>query len=1290
MRADVLSNRTIRILLLAAALPLGRVAALDDVTAFVRDIRRPAGGGGFQRADSNQDGRVDIADAVSMLDIQFGGKPSLCDDALDVNDDGQGNIADPIYLLSYLFAGGPAPLAPFGACGPDPTGQDPLGCAAFRGCPAGGEGYFVKLSNTSKLVDVLAPLIAVVESVSPPGARILNSDGLFKGKPYFEYTSLLAGGALPAGGETPEKSWGFLNPGGALTFQVRIYGSPPAGGWLPGSDPIGEDPPAPGRKAGRMDGDGAEYEIRVPGIFFRRIRAQDRLFHELHAANCGLFNSPGRPGIPIFTQFLGVPRGAKAVAKLSENAGVLYKGIVVYPTQHTPADNRESPPPPFVLDEKLYQEDRLYPESLVTMSEVEIRGLRVAVVQVALARTDPRRGELHLYPEIDVRVSFEDGQGKAPADFIDPADRTLESESLAGVLALNHEVFRVSRGAIAQARVEREHQDLYIVAPREFEEAAERLAEWKRDLGFATTVGYTDTIGMTAADIQGAIRTRYLLHRISYVLLLGDAEFIPPNYHTHHPTDHSYRRIGTDLYYATMGGAGDFMPDVAIGRIPASTLAEADLVVDKIIAYEGSPPRENSFYARALLAAYFQDDDPRDGTEDRWFARTSEEIHEFFDDIGKGPERIYRTPGDVDPRWWNNGTALPAHLRKPGFPWDGDAADISAGIHDGAFLVVHRDHASWEGWGDPPYAIWNVNNLTNGALTPVVLSINCQSGWFDRETDEEGAWTAGESFAETFLLRAGGGAAAVVAATRNSRSGTNDHFTKGMIDCIWPDMLPDFPGRSDEEAEALAGSREMGWVLAYGKYRVLAQYPTELDGYGLPTDNPDGITRAQCHAEIFHLVGDPTMRIRIRSPFLMSATLRSTDPYVTDIRMPFPPEFDGATLGIIHGGRVVGKGLVTDLVGKIYMPSDQPLRPDSDTYVVATKDNAIPFKAKLSFTPSCALYCLEVPLEPAGKDGIADFGAPPDGRLIPLSSTALNGTGRQSCCASEIAATSAFLFATHNQSGKIEMMSFGPDGALSFFPGSPFAGKGVRPTYLAVNEAGDRLLATTGDDLVDVFAITKSGLIPVAGSPVAIRGTARDIETFTYKLNTFVYVCSTASPKAIFIYRLLATGLESLGTFDLEKLGARRPGYDAIAIARGFLFVRDLDGGIFAFDIDEATGALALVKGSPFPAGLFCTAMGISRDGENLYAAAAFSGRLPEIACFRIEADGGLTRIGSASSPLSVADLVTDCSDTILYAASQAENSIARYAIQSDGTLKPLGTTPAGNTDAAPAALWAR
>lgn len=130
----------------------GSFMALDPHTCEVFDIDltelevthdpvfTSAGGGGAPPTggqipgDCNQDGTMDISDAVCLLGHLFLGAPVRvpCGDGslehpanlalLEMNGDGSVDLSDPIYILSFLFIGGPPPL----------PGTE---CLAIPGCP---------------------------------------------------------------------------------------------------------------------------------------------------------------------------------------------------------------------------------------------------------------------------------------------------------------------------------------------------------------------------------------------------------------------------------------------------------------------------------------------------------------------------------------------------------------------------------------------------------------------------------------------------------------------------------------------------------------------------------------------------------------------------------------------------------------------------------------------------------------------------------------------------------------------------------------------------------------------------------------------------------------------------------------------------------------------------------------------------------------------------------------------------------------------------------------------------
>jgi hypothetical protein len=70
---------------------------------------------------------------VSLLGYLFSGGSLTCRDAGDANDDGLLDIADAISLLGYFFSGGAEPPPPHPGCGFDPGAE--LGCSFHSSCP---------------------------------------------------------------------------------------------------------------------------------------------------------------------------------------------------------------------------------------------------------------------------------------------------------------------------------------------------------------------------------------------------------------------------------------------------------------------------------------------------------------------------------------------------------------------------------------------------------------------------------------------------------------------------------------------------------------------------------------------------------------------------------------------------------------------------------------------------------------------------------------------------------------------------------------------------------------------------------------------------------------------------------------------------------------------------------------------------------------------------------------------------------------------------------------------------
>lgn len=81
----------------------------------------------FTRGDANLDSRLDISDPVRILNARFLALDDAelrCSDAADSNDDGGVDVSDAVYLFNFLFRGGPQPAAPYPEAGLDETPDD--------------------------------------------------------------------------------------------------------------------------------------------------------------------------------------------------------------------------------------------------------------------------------------------------------------------------------------------------------------------------------------------------------------------------------------------------------------------------------------------------------------------------------------------------------------------------------------------------------------------------------------------------------------------------------------------------------------------------------------------------------------------------------------------------------------------------------------------------------------------------------------------------------------------------------------------------------------------------------------------------------------------------------------------------------------------------------------------------------------------------------------------------------------------------------------------------------------
>lgn len=169
----------------------------------------------------------------------------------------------------------------------------------------------------------------------------------------------------------------------------------------------------------------------------------------------------------------------------------------------------------------------------------------------------------------------------------------------------------------------------------------------------------------------------------------------------------------------------DPMPDIPIGRIPASTPSQVNNYIDKIIQYEELVQSQNDWQRRILAIA--------DGQE----ARFKNDAQRFLD--------LFDSNFDVKIASMDTETEI-------------NSSDIVELINQGYWVTAYYGHGSLNMWGkDNLFNIQDAASLNNKKMPTIVINMTCLTGFFTHPSQS--------SLAEAFLLNDSSGAVAVLAPT---------------------------------------------------------------------------------------------------------------------------------------------------------------------------------------------------------------------------------------------------------------------------------------------------------------------------------------------------------------------------------------------------------------------------------------------------------------------------------------------------------------------------------------------
>lgn len=337
---------------------------------------------------------------------------------------------------------------------------------------------------------------------------------------------------------------------------------------------------------------------------------------------------------------------------------------------------------------------------------------------------------------------------------------------------------------------------LYLmVTPSEFVSQIEPLADWKRKKGWDVKIATLLETGSDQNSIKNYISDLYDTTNLEYVLLIGDIQYVPTfTYPNCAVTDHPYAMMDED----------DFLPDILVGRLSASSTGELATIVAKILMYDMTPYMDDTlWYNRALMVGGNYPDYVNTAVPTKRCVRNRLLTKGFL---------------EVDTVFYD-----PPHA-------NGDAAMITTSINSGVLFLNYRGGvASWSGWDYPAFRVADVYGLDNGWMLPLVTSLVCYTGAYDSP----------ECFGEAWL-RAGtpyvpkGGIAFIGPVSAYTSTRWNNCLDYGIYWAITEEHIP-----------------TIGQILLRGKMELLYNFPLEQFG-------SSGVER---YFHDYNLLGDPEMVI---------------------------------------------------------------------------------------------------------------------------------------------------------------------------------------------------------------------------------------------------------------------------------------------------------------------------------------------------------------------------------------------------------------------------------------------
>jgi hypothetical protein len=628
-------------------------------------------------------------------------------------------------------------------------------------------------------------------------------------------------------------------------------------------------------------------EIALSGVMIEQVATKDGNCHVAGFLNDIVLNDPEKPALPYIAKTLAIPDEASVSFEIMETGDVeTIDNIKLVAGRESWIEG--DPMPEYSFPNYTQKGYDNFPEDMVSISEPSIfRDFRICRVSIFPAKYNSTTEQLNLVKKLKVKIKFSNG--------LAVNKKTIPKRNIAPSFAAiyKHTIFNYEEvvGQFYKGR-EEAPEVLLVITPDDYYEHIQNYVKWKRQAGYEVILTKFEDISANSTNptiIRDYIADLYatLENPPTYAILVGDASVFPYKMVVY--SDYSFPDEG---YFGKVEG-DDFIPDIFIGRIPALSPGELNVITNKLIQYEKNPYMENTSWFKQGLCC-------------------SNNLYE---------SQVTTKEFTADIMLIDGGFSLVNEYMSDDF-CTYTTNDAIYAINEGRSFVNYRGEGWSTGWAAncTPFELWQLDYLTNGRMHSFVTSIGCGVAMF---TFHEGD-CFGEKWLKLGSISNPNGAINFVGPVSNTHTAENNSLDRGI-----------YIGMFQE------GLTTPGQALMRGKMNVYNDFGA-------------GAYETQYQFNVYTDLGDPSTKIWKDVPY--EITVAHSDSITVDtttITIVVDSLESGAPVSnavVTVSGNDIVLSAKTDAQGKVIF--DNEFTSDETLIVTVTGDNIKTYSGTIQYSNS--------------------------------------------------------------------------------------------------------------------------------------------------------------------------------------------------------------------------------------------------------------------------------------------------------------------------------------------------